>query len=191
MMKKLDKKHYQLIVPYLIWALLYLQITNMLPNSGSSLLAEVKQSYKNQLDLAKESYYEGKFDEAIELINQYLQDSSLSWRHKIHGYTILTRSLLAKNDLENAKKSMLKILELDRTYQPTIEEETPQYVRLFSEVKKEQRQLEVKPAKTGMHKWIWIGAGSIAAVTFIAVISGGSGESSTQSSTLPEPPNFP
>ncbi len=190
-MKRLDKKHSQLIVPYLIWALLYLQVTNMLPKSGSSLLADVKNSYKSQLDLAKESYYEGKFEEAIELINQCLQDSSLTWRHKIHAYTILTRSLLAKNDLENAKKSMVKILELDRTYWPTIEEETPQYVRLFSEVKKEQQQLEVKPVKSGIHKWIWIGAGGIAAVTFIAVISGGSGESDTQSSTLPEPPNFP
>ena len=190
-MKRLDKKHSQLIVPYLIWALLYLQITNMLPNSGSSLLASEKQSYKNQLELAQESYYEGEFDESIELINQCLQDSSLSWRNKIYAYTILTRSLLAKNDLENAKKSIQKILELDQTYQPTIEEETPQYVKLVSEVKKEQQQLVVKPAKSGIRKWIWIGAGSVAVITLIAVISGGSGESSTQNSTLPEPPNFP
>lgn len=190
-MKRLYKKHSQLIVPYLIWTLLYLHITNMLPNSSTSLLASVKQSYRNQLNLAEENYYEGKFDEAIELINQCLQDSLIDWRHKIHAYTIITRSYLAKNELENAKKSMLKILELDRTYQPTIEEETPQYVNLFSEVKKEQQQSEVKPVKTGIHKWIWIGAGSIAAITFIAVISGGSGENSTQNSTLPEPPYFP
>jgi hypothetical protein len=81
---------------------------------------------------------------------------------------------------------------LEPTYRPTIEQETPNYVNLVAEVRKEEDQLAAAEAGAGISSWLLIGAGSAAAVAIIAIVaSSGSDDKGTQDTSLPKPPDFP
>lgn len=191
MINQIKKNKSHLVIRYLISALICLQILGTLVNRSSLLLAADTQSYADQLKKAEENYYEGEFEKAIYIIDQCLQDASLSKTNRIKAYTILTRIFLAKDDQKTAKENVQRILKLDPAYQPTIEQETPKFVTLVAEVREEQAQLAPIPAKKSKRKWIMIGAGSAAAAAIIVLVSTVGGKKNQQNNSLPEPPAFP
>jgi hypothetical protein len=156
------------------------------------LIASDKTNCSESLDQAEELYYDGEFDQTIEIVNQCLQKVSLIKDDQIRSYTILARTYLAKQDTILTKDNIRIILKIDPTYQPTIEQETPKYVNLVAEVRAEQDQLTAAEAGTGISSWLLIGAGSAAAIAIIAIVaSGGSDEKEIQNTSLPKPPDFP
>jgi hypothetical protein len=94
-----------------------------------------------------------------------------------------------------AKENILKILEIESSYQPTIEQETPRYVNLVTEIRKERAQLAASAVETGISTWLLIGAGGVAAAAIIALVTtGGDDNGNTtggQPKPLSEPPPFP
>jgi tetratricopeptide (TPR) repeat protein len=176
----------------LLVAFFYLQIFGLMPGQCNALYAVVQFDCSDRLDQAEEHYYDGQFDEAIIIVNQCLQDKTIALKEQIRSYTILARIYLAKDDIEKTKQNVRIILRLEPAYQPTIEQETPKYINLVTEVRKEQEQLAVAETSTGISSWLLIGAGSVAAVAIIAIaVSGGSDEKGTQDTSLPKPPDFP
>ena len=89
------------------------------------------------------------------------------------AYLILCKVSLALQKPEMAKKYLMKILELDPTYQPTIEEETPQFVNFVAQVRKEYIRPVKKTDRKGLLKWMAVGAGAIITVTVVAVMASG------------------
>lgn len=178
---------------YLIVAFLNLQIYCLIPAAEAGLRAgEQPSNCSEQLEEAEEMYYDGEFDKAIQMVNQCLAQSSLPKEEQVRSYTILARTYLAKEDTLLTKENIRIILKLAPDYQPTIEQETPRYVNLVAEVRKEQTQSVVAESDSGIPSWLWIGAGSAAAVAIIAIVaSGGSDENGNQDTSLPEPPDFP
>jgi hypothetical protein len=158
----------------------------------NALIASDETSCSETLDQAEEHYYEGEFETTIKIVNQCLQQQTLSNEDQIRSYKILARTYLAKDDTVLARNNIRIILKLNPAYQPTIEQETPKYVNFVAKVKNEQDQLNISEAGTGISSWILIGAGSAAAVAIIAIVaSGGSDDKETQETSLPKPPDFP
>ena len=98
-----------------------------------------------------------------------------------------------KEEPELAKKAVVSLLQLNPDYQPTIEEESPRYVKLVTETRAEQAQLQAAQESAGINPWVWIGAGGVAAAAVIVIVAGGSGgdEISNTNQPLPAPPVLP
>jgi hypothetical protein len=174
------------LIGYLIPAFLLLQ---MIYPASLLIAADDQLSCEKNLTQAEESYYNGEFDKTIAYVRECLNDPELSEELTIRAYTILARTYLAKNDSTMAKENVNKILEADPTYQPTIEQETPRYVNLVDDVRTERAALQTDSA---ISSWVWIGAGSAAAVAIIAIIaSSGDDHGTTAAQPLPKPPDFP
>ena len=175
---------------YLIPALLFLQINILLPET---IHAADQINCGDRLDQAEENYYNGDFDKAVIMINKCLQDNTLSATERIRGYKLLAKIYLSRNEISKAKKNIHHILSLDPNYQPTIEEERPNYVELVNQARGEQEQMAVNKADSGISSWVWIGAGGAAAVAIIAIVASGSSGNgnNSQNQTLPNPPDFP
>lgn len=189
MINRIREYNSRLFLLSLCMALLYLQVISAAP----TLITEDEQFCKSNLDQAEESYYNGDLDQSIMLVHQCLDDSLLTKNMHIRAYKILTRAYLTKEGLNLAKKTMLLLLELDPTYQPTIEDESPRFVTLVAESRIEQERLKVEQKKTGRNSWIWIGLGSAAvAAIIVSVLSGSdSEENNSPNHSLPKPPVLP
>ena len=158
-------------------------------------LATAQQSSGNQLlESIEKFYYNGEFDKAKELVNSYLQEKPALKDDQIRAYKILARINLVQGDSVQAKENARNLLTLDPDYEPTIEEETPNFVNLITVLKLEQSQLAEKTKTSGsqLKKWLIIGAGGVAAAAIIVVAATGrEGGNENKSEPLPEPPNFP
>ena len=192
MMRRIKYRPPRLLISHLILSFLFLQVYTLVAVDKNALIASDETSCSEKLDQAEEHYYEGEFEITIKIVNQCLQQQTLSNEDQIRSYKILARTYLAKDDTVLARNNIRIILKLNPAYQPTIEQETPKYVNFVAKVKNEQDQLNISEAGTGISSWILIGAGSAAAVAIIAIVaSGGSDDKETQETSLPKPPDFP
>ncbi len=192
MIRSFNKNSPNIITIYLILAFFHLQVIFLTPQGNSALYASDQSGCSERLDQAEEYYYDGDFDKTIEIVNQCLQEQSISNNDRTRAHTILARTYLTKEDIRTAKENVRIILTLEPEYQPTIEQETPKFVNLVAEVRKEQDQLAATEAASGISSWFLIGAGSVAAVAIIAIVASGSGDKAVvQKTALPKPPNFP
>ena len=110
----------------------------------------------------------------------------------MRSHTILARTYLAQMDTNSSKENIRIILQLNPTYRPTIEQETPAFVNLVTQVKNEENRTALAETSTGISSWLLIGVGSAAAIAIIAIVASGSGEKKgNQETSLPKPPDFP
>ncbi len=169
--------------------LLHFQIMNAAPAS----IPGNEQSCKARLDQAEEHYYNGELDKSIVLVRQCLENTSLNNDESIRAHKILARCYLATQEIVSAKQNVRLLLQINPEYQPTIEEESPGFVKLVNEVRVEQAHMEAAQEKAGITPWIWIGAGSAAAAAVIVLVTTGSGGESNNNSNqpLPAPPTLP
>lgn len=192
MIRSVNNNSPNIMTIYLILAFFHLQVIFLIPQGNSGLYASDQSGCSERLDQAEEFYYDGDFDKTIEIVNQCLQEQSISNNDRTRAHTLLARTYLAKENIQTAKENVRIILKLEPEYQPTIEQETPKFVNLVTEVRKEQEQLAATEAASGISSWLLIGAGSVAAVAIIAIVASGSGdEKGTQNTSLPKPPDFP
>ncbi len=143
------------------------------------------------IEQARKSYYEGKFDQAITLIKTCFQETVLDNGQLQEAYKILAQAYLAKNYTDAAREAVVRLLEVNPMYAPTIEEEPPPFVQLVSEVK-QAKSPEASTAPESDNKWLWIGAGGalvIGAATFIIFSS--NGDEKVVDNKLAEPPPMP
>lgn len=189
MIRKLNK-YSKILGSYLIPALFFIQTYCLSPNT---IYASDQLTCGDRLNQAEESYYNGDFNTAIDLINQCLQVNTISNDNRIQGYKLLAKIYQSQKENDKAKANIYQILLLDPDYQPTIEEERPSFVELVNKARTEFQTTAIAEADSGISKWVWIGAGGAAAVAIIAIITSGSGSSNnqTQPQSLPGPPDFP
>ena len=172
-------------------ALFHIQVINPVIINKFSLWATSDQTCSAYLDKAEDSFYEGKLDEAVALVMQCLNENPTEKSLQTRAYTILIRTYLAKDNPGKAREMIEKMLEINPDYQPTIEEEMPQYVNLVTEVREERTKIEPKEEETGMN-WVLIGTGGVATVAILALLlSGGGDEPAAADNSLPGPPDFP
>jgi len=148
-------------------------------------------SPEKQIDEARKSYYEGNFDQAIVLIKSCLKEATLDTTNLQEAYVILAQAYLAKNFNEASREVVIKLLDLNPDYSPTIEQEPPPFVSLVEQIKREKSP--VAPSESGSEsKWLWIGAGGalvIGAATFI--IFNQKNDETIVNNKLKDPPSMP
>ena len=143
------------------------------------------------LDQAQNLYYEGKFDESMNLIQSCLASEKLTKEESRQAYKIMSQVELARGNQEKAKDNIRLLLQVDPDYQPTIEQETPTYVQLVESVKSEivvdKDNVTVKKESGGISKWWYYSAGAVVAGTTYFLLSG-SGDDKKKDKPLATPP---
>jgi hypothetical protein len=161
-------------------------------NRSGVYASEKSTTCAERLDQAEELYYDGEFDKTIEIVNQCLLKESLPKNEQVRSYTILARTYLAIKDTNSSRDNIRIILKLEPSYRPTIEQETPAYVNLVTQVKNEEYKTALAETSAGISSWLLIGAVSVAAIAIIAIVtSGGGDEKENPEPSLPKPPDFP
>jgi len=182
------------LIANLIPAILFLQLLCPFASNQYMLFAQDNQTCESTLNQAENNYYEGNFDETISLIRECLKNPELKQPEKIRAYKILSRTLLAQDNINATKEIINKIIDLEPEFSPTIEEETPQFVTIINEVKLERMQLTPKQNEgASSSSWLWYALGGAAATAIVVaiIIDGGDDKPVVESENLPEPPNFP
>lgn len=167
-------------------------------NQSFTVSAQVQDQVKceEEINKAQKEYYNGRFDEAIDLIKNCLKKGGLTESEREKAYKLLAQTLIAKGFTSQAKEVIKRILEINPKYNPTIEQEPPKFVKVVSEVKNEaqiQKIKNKKAKKTNGKKWLWIGASGvvIASVTAIIIAGGSKSSSEKKDQTLSSPPDWP
>jgi len=177
----------KLIIFKLIFLLLILQFT-----VDSVIIAQNSQTCDAILKSADDAYFESRFDDVLKLIKQCLSQTDISKDHRLQAYTILSRTMVAMDQMDKAKNYINKILEKNPEYSPTIEQETPKYVSLVKLIREEKEKKIQKTEESGISSWLWIGAGGVVATAaIIAIAVSGNDKKDSKKNSLPKPPEFP
>ena len=172
-----------------------LQLLLLLPVSGldSSLFGQESDCDKI-LEHAHNLYYEGRFDESVNLIQSCLASQDLNKNELRLAYKILSQVELARGDEKKAKENIRQILKVDPDFLPTIEQETPTYVKLVESVRQEMKTVPeknntaLKKEAGGISKWWYYSAGAVVAGTTFMLLN--KDENKKKSEPLPEPPDW-
>ncbi len=144
--------------------------------SPDKLLLAQQTKCSKILDKAKNLYFEGKFDESVNLIQSCMASQELTDAEKRQAYKIMSNVELARGDQDKAKENIRLLLQIDPDFQPTIEQETPTYVQLVESVRSEMAQhrnnVVVKQESKGISKWWYYSAGAVVAGTAYLLFNG-------------------
>jgi len=166
----------------LMAAFLFLPILRSLPT------AQAQEKCAESLAKARTEYENGNFDDALVLSNRCLQDDSLTRETKVMAYEMLGLIYVSKQEREQAKDAVKKLLEIDPRYEPDRGQLKSAYVELIKEVK-----AELKP-RGRSKKWLFIGGGAAlvagGAVFLLSSKKEGSGNETTTTG-FPKPPARP
>jgi len=163
----------------------------------SVAMAQAQSSCEAELNQAEQKYRSGELNAALALINRCLGRKETTKQDKMGAYKLLGKIFIAQEKPEEAKKTFMIMLTLNPQMTMDPLQETPEVITIFNEAKtvfeKQPRQPEEpRPAKKGgSKKWLWIGAGGLAAAGTVAIlILGGKGEDEgTLVITVEEPTN--
>ena len=143
------------------------------------------------LKQAQNMYYEGRFDESVNLIKSCLTSKELTNDERRQAYKIFSQVELARDNKDEAIKIISQILKMDSTYQPTIEQETPTYVQLVDSVRSEMTtEIKVKPAiieNKGISKWWYYSAGAVVVGSTLLLLGN---DDEKKNEPLKLPPNW-
>jgi hypothetical protein len=138
--------------------------------------APAQRKCEAELADAREKFFAVNFDDAKTLVEQCLNKSGLSKAERKQAYELLAEIYIGNKDTVQAKIAIQELLKVDPEYKPP-ENAHPLFIRFVNEAKK---------PKNGNHKkWLWIGAGSLAAAGVIAAIL------SREDDRFPNPPGRP
>lgn len=171
----------------IVWTLVAALV--IYPISGA--LAQTTRACDEKLKEAEKKFYDGFFDEAIDLLNQCLAEKEISTQERAKAHELFAKTYLGKDYIDQAKSAIQKLLELVPTYSANPERDTPTFVDLVQQVKSEKGE-EKKEEGRPCYKntWVWIGVGVVVVgIVLIAVLSGG--EDDEKPKPLPDPPVLP
>ena len=132
------------------------------------------------LDQAQNLYYEGKFDESVNLIQSCMASEELTKDESRQAYKIMSQVEIARGDQDKAQENIRLLLQVDPNYQPTIEQETPTFVQMVESVRNEialdENNVVVKQESRSISKWWYYSAGAVVAGTAYLLLSNDGGK---------------
>jgi len=156
------------------------------------------------LATAEDYYFTLRFGEAIQLLEQCLTQGAFSEAQQQSAYILLSKTYLRNDQVEEAKTRLRVLLALDPTYTPDPVQDTPSFIALVEETRREMQQAgpvepevaqNAPPRKGGIGKWLLIGGGALAAGTAALLLAGGGGGGGDGGGDgvqqLPSFPSFP
>jgi hypothetical protein len=144
----------------IIWFSLLPVLICFLGNS----IANAQDNSANILKYVQDKYEHGYFNQVISIL-----DSSLAHKvfndpvNKDEAYALLARSYIALDYPDMAKKTVKKLLKLNKKYQPATPMD-PEFQMLTRTIKEEQRS---QRKKSNSKYWIMGGTAVVAAVSYL------------------------
>jgi tetratricopeptide (TPR) repeat protein len=184
----------------IFWLIFFISYQLLAPDSGlgTGLYAQVPQSTNQheKISLAQKQYFEGNFDLAINLIKACLQEGIIADNEKVRAYKILAQAYLAKDFEQPAREVIKKLLEIVPEYNPSIEEDPPQFIELVKKVKKEntvKKTEQPKAINDNRNHWLWVGSAGVVILgaTAILMLNGPKSRTGEQAKPLSPPPPWP
>jgi len=97
--------------------------------------AQSPSTCEKEIAQAREKYYAGEFDAAIELLKACLRQGGLVNHQRLQAYQYLAQAYLAKDYFDEAETQIRNMIELEPDYYPDLEQEPPNFVQLVAKVK--------------------------------------------------------
>ncbi len=155
------------------WTLVVVLILH--PVAGA--VAQIKGGCEENINEAEKKFYDGFFDDAINILNQCLAEKDITIQQKARVHELLAKTYLGKDYLDQAENTIRKLLELVPTYTANPERDTPTFIELVQKVKSEGKKEEVEKKAWYKNTWVWIAAGGVVvAVIAVVIISSGNEE---------------
>ncbi len=187
-------KAYKFEKNILFKVIVWLLVPALLVQPISTCFAQTQNVCDQRLKEAEKKFYDGFFDEAVDLLNKCLADKDVTTQERAKVHELLAKTYLGKDYLDQAENAIRKLLELIPTYSANPERDTPTFVELVQKVKSEKGEDKEKEEKRPWYKntWVWIGAGVvIVGVVLIAILAGGKEKEEPKPQPLPDPPDLP
>jgi len=128
-------------------------VVGLLFNPWVGLIAQTQLGCDEMLKQAEKKFRGGHLDEAVTLVNKCLKEKDVTKKQGAQSYAILAKVYLEKNDREQAKSMVNKLLDLQSSFTPNQETDMQSFIDLVQEVKEER----------GGSIWLWI-VGGVAVV---------------------------
>ncbi len=125
---------------------------------SSELYAQTGSNCEMELIEAEEKYTNGKFDEAMNIVQKCLNKEDISEVNEKRGLKLIVKIHLAKNDDKEAKNTVLILLEKFPDFKPDLISDLPEFRNLVEQTKLEMENQE----KTGWweENWYYVAGGS-------------------------------
>ena len=162
-------------------------------------------SCEQALDRANGYYYNARFEEAIGLLKQCLDQGAFSQEEQRQAYTLLSMACFANRQEADARQAIQILLSLNPDYNPDPVSVQPSYRALVEDVRSERSPgLQAAPpapaaplsltttttgapqSRRGLSKWIYFGGGAV--LTSVAILLLSSGDGSNPPPGPPPPP---
>lgn len=151
---------------------------------------------------AEEAYFDGRFAEANDLLSECLNRDDLPDALLVEMARLSALAYINLGNLDQARRAVIRLLNVDPTYEPDEVQDPPSYVSLVSTV---QRQLQMgaldvaaaEEERGGGRTWLAILGGAVlaGAATSAVLLLGGNGTGDEDPPVgpepLPEPPRLP
>ncbi|NBB85469.1 MAG: hypothetical protein GVY12_04500 [Bacteroidetes bacterium] len=152
---------------------------------------------------SEEAYFDGRFAEANELLSECLNRDDLPDALLVEMARLSALAYINLGNLDQARRVVIRLLNVDPTYEPDEVQDPPSYVSLVSTV---QRQLQMgtldvataEEDRGGGRTWLAILGGAVlaGAATSAVLLLGGGGDGGGNGppggpEPLPEPPRLP
>lgn len=136
-------------------------------DSEVGLFAQTKESCQSGLTLAEAFYNEAKYDSALSLLHNCLS-KGLKQPEKVKAYKLLGKVNVASGNIAAAKEAFRETLKLAPLTNLDPQQETPEIIELFEQVKIEFLTANESPAES--KNWPWIAVAGAVVVTVGALL---------------------
>ncbi|RMG62209.1 MAG: tetratricopeptide repeat protein [Calditrichaeota bacterium] len=158
--------------------------------------AQVRADCRQQLKQALAFYNARRFDRAIGLLEDCLENSERTIQQAVEAHRLLIYCYLGKKQVRTAGQEMKRLLQFKPDYQPHPLLDKPAYIALYKSIRRSILQQESQRLKSA-HKggsnaaWYLIGGSLVAAGIVTTVVITSQRSNKTRPANLPGPPQLP
>jgi len=96
---------------------------------------QTQSACEKEFSEAEKKYYNGRFNEAINLAARCLAKEALADAEQVRGYKLIAQAYIAQDSLEQAKNAVQNLLEVSPNFNPDPDQEPPPFIKLVDELK--------------------------------------------------------
>ena len=101
----------------------------------SLAIAQAQNSREQEIAQAREKYYQGEFDAAIDMLNRCMRQNDLTEAQKVQAHKSLAQAYFAKDYFDEAATHVQKMIELESEYRTDPVQDPPSFVEFVKKAK--------------------------------------------------------
>ena len=192
----------RILLTVVVW---FFVVPMVMPPLAMAQEAEDADLCVDEFAAAEEAYFDGRFAEANDLLSECLNRDDLPDALLVEMARLSALAYINLGNLDQARRAVIRLLNVDPTYEPDEVQDPPSYISLVSTVQRQLQMgtLDVATAEEepgGGRTWLAILGGAVlaGAATSAVLLLGGNGDGGgngngppTGPEPLPDPPRLP